>query len=66
MLANMATTSRERVNEYHATASSPGPLLVIVEYGDDSGPLASYDFTEWHVWLLGFHMPVMRTAATVS
>jgi hypothetical protein len=62
----MTASTHERVNHYHATATSPGPLIVIVEYGNCTGPLAAYDFTEWHVWLFGLHARLVRTAATVS
>jgi hypothetical protein len=65
MLTQMAARSRERVNHYHATARSPAPLIVIVDYGDSSGPLAAYGRTEWRIWILGVHARLTRTAAWV-
>jgi hypothetical protein len=65
ILIQMAATSRERVNHYHATARSPAPLIVIVEYGDSSGPRAAYGRTEWRIWVLGVHARLKTTAAWI-
>jgi hypothetical protein len=54
-MVKRAATTYGRVPRFSATAVSPVPLLVVVDYGEFVGPLDSYGTEEWHLWFFGAH-----------
>ena len=49
-----------------ATATSPGPFVVIVTYHRYSGPLDSFEFTDPYLWVFGWQWMQARVAGRAS